>query len=335
VDLSSRQLDELLGSWALEALDPDEAALVDAALARDPALARRAASLRQVVALMGESMAAAPPPALRAPLLQRAAAAPRPDPAAASDPVTVFANQVAALTELLATVDGEEWHLPVEPYRWTVIELVAHLAVIERYTAHQLGIAPSWSPAGPTGHLEIGADQIAAAGRRPPAETVTLWREAAQATVDAARSEHAPALDAAVELHGWPFTTATALIARAFEIWTHGDDIRRATGRSLLAPEPADLRAMSSFSVGSLPLLVPVVAPDAPFEGGRVVLTGTGGGTYDLGDRSRRQFVLVADVVDYCRLAARRLPAGELDAAIEGDEQAAAHLLGAAQLFAI
>jgi alpha-D-ribose 1-methylphosphonate 5-triphosphate synthase subunit PhnG len=92
---------------------------------------------------------------------------------------------------------------------------------------------------------------------------------------------------------------------------------------------------MSSASVGTLPLLVPLVAPGARLEGGRVVLTGAGGGTYDLGDQTRRRVVLVADVVDYCRLAARRLPAAELEAVIEGDEQAAAHLLAAAQLFAI
>jgi uncharacterized protein (TIGR03083 family) len=334
VDLTPSQLDELLGPWALGALEGEEAELVEAAIAASPDLALRALALERVVALLGEWSATPAPPQLRESLLHRAALEAPPG-VAATEPVALFARQVATLAELVGSLDDRQWRQPAEPYPWTVHELVAHLVVIERYTAHQLDIAPEWAPTGSTAHLELGSGYIAAARLRPPAETTAAWHEAALATIGALRSSDGPGLDAPVELHGWPFTAAMALIARAFETWTHTDDIRRAIGAPPQAPEPSDLRAMSAFSVGTLAELVPLVAPEAPLAGGRVVLTGDGGGTYDLGDPSRRQVTLVADVVGYCRLVAGRLDPGELAAAVEGDQRAADHLLAAAQLFAV
>jgi hypothetical protein len=332
--LTPNELDELLGPWALDVLDDDERALVDAALAAEPELARRAARLQQVVALLGESAAAPPPPELRDALLASAAAAP-PEPPAATEPVALFANQVDAMADVLAALDGALWDRPVEPYPWTALELAGHIAVIDRYTAHQLGIAPWWTNAGPSGHLEMGAAEIAAVHDHEPAVTVARWQEAASATVTALRSGHGPALDTSVELHGWPLTVAGALTARSFELWTHADDIRRAAGWPLLPPSPADLRAMSQLSVTTLPLLAPVVAPDVVFKGARVVLTGEGGGTYDLGDPGERQVVLVADVIDYCHVVARRADPASLASMAEGDPRTADQLLAAARFFAL
>jgi hypothetical protein len=44
--------------------------------------------------------------------------------------------------------------------------------------------------------------------------------------------------------------------------------------------------------------------------------------------------IVVADVVDFCRLAAKRLPADQLVCHIEGDEQLAADVLVGAAVFA-
>lgn len=333
MDLTPKDVDALLGAWALDALDPDEAAAIDAALAADPALRREAAALRAVVTALGDEVAAAPSAELRGEMLARVASMVRPA-LPATDPVTAYANQVEAMSELLTGLDADGWRQPALPYEWTVHGLVAHLLVIERYMAGQLGLAPAVED-GPSGHLQMGADQIAAELARRGPDTAASWHEAATAIIDALRRGAGPGLEAPVELHGWPFTVETLMIARAFEVWTHADDIRRATRQELDAPEPADLRSMSRFSVTTLPLVWPLVAPDATFTGARVVLTGDGGGTFDLGDPTTRDALVVADVVDYCRLAARRIATSDLDVVMEGDRETGERLLAAAQVFAV
>ncbi len=335
MDLTPREIDELLGAWALGAIDPSDQARLDAAIAADPDLARRARPLQRAVTSMADGTAAPPPPGLRHRLVDTVASRPRElwDP---TDPVRLFANQVQALSELLRDLTAEDWDLLAPPYEWTVHGLVAHLLVIERYTAVQLGLAPS-GPAGPPGHLEMGADEIAEELIGTGPETAAAWRTTAQQTVRALAADDAPSLGQPLELHGWPFSVATGLVARSFEVWTHADDIRRATGRPLADPAPEDLRAMSQVSVTSLPLILPLIdgEPGTELRGARVVLTGDGGGTFDLGDPSRRDALLVADVADYCRLAARRIEPAALDATIEGDRRAARRLLAAAQAFAV
>ena len=121
----------------------------------------------------------------------------------------------------------------------------------------------------------------------------------------------------------------------AFALWAHADDIRRACGWPPSSPPPADLRTMSSFSVQSLPLLLGVVAPAVAMAPARVVLTGPGGATFDLGGYGPRAVTLVADVLDYCRLATRRVGRDEAGVVCEGDQRLGDGLLAAAQVFAI
>ncbi len=138
-------------------------------------------------------------------------------------------------------------------------------------------------------------------------------------------------------------TSAAALsllVARGFELWTHADDVRRATGRPLGSPIDEDLRTMSDHSVRSLELIQPFL-PEAPaLVPLRVVLTGSGGGTWDLGPAGDEPAVLVADVVDYCRLASQRIEPDELTVTVEpgtGGEIAplVSSLLVAARAFAV
>jgi uncharacterized protein (TIGR03083 family) len=337
MDMTPSELDEILGAWALDALDGETSAHVDRLVALDPTLAERARALREVVAGLHHTDASAPPAELRRTTLAAAARTPRRiDPG--SDVVDLFAHQVAALHELLLSLTPPQWRLRAEPYAWTVHELVAHLLVIERYTAVQLGVVDSTVPGfvpENIGHLAMGGDVIAAEAARAPLDTAAAWHDAASGTVAALRAGRGLALDAPVGLHGWPFTTTTALVARSFEIWTHADDIRRAIDAVPLAPVAADLRTMSSFSVSTLPYVLPLVAPQTEFTGARVVLTGPGGGTFDLGDPEQPATLIVVDVVDYCRLAAKRVSLESLEATIEGDEAMAADLLAASQVFSV
>jgi hypothetical protein len=96
---------------------------------------------------------------------------------------------------------------------------------------------------------------------------------------------------------------------------------------------------MSSFSVGSLPAFLPLAAPGLPVAPARVVLTGPGGGTFDLAGAGAAgpppAATLVVDVVDYCRLATRRVEIDEVDIVVEGDEALGRGLLAAARVLAV
>lgn len=349
--MTDEPVTELLASWALDALDDQARQRVEAALAHDPALVDAAAELQHVVALLGEGMATPPPAAQRPALLRAAAARPRRG-VEPSPPVEALAAQVDALAGLLGGLGPGDWRRPAAPYTWDVHGLVAHLLVIERYTAGQLGV-----PGAPVldggHHLRMGADEIAAEVAGDPQATAAAWADAARRTVAAARAGQARTAGEAVELHGWPFTAAAVLVLRTFELWTHADDIRRAVGRPLEAPPAGDLRTMASFSVASLPALLPIAAPEATPAPARVVLTGPGGATFDLladlagpaelGDHTGRDVeaapapaaTLVADVVDYCRLATRRVQPDEVDVVIEGDQALGRALLAAARVLAV
>jgi hypothetical protein len=129
-----------------------------------------------------------------------------------------------------------------------------------------------------------------------------------------------------------------------FELWTHADDIRGATGRPLRAPDPHRLALMTALAVRSLPLGLLIAGYDRAGRTARVVLTGEGGGTWvqplglgeDVSDEVAvaTDVVLVTDAVEFCRLFSQRRVPEELDVDITGDEALAADILVGAQVFA-
>lgn len=280
----------------------------------------------------------APPHAdVRAGVLAAARREPRPT-IAPMAPLDVFEHCVCDLDEVLDRLD-ETGELDrgggaaiVDAYGWTVIELVRHLAAVERHMQMALGLAPDERDPDRLDHLGVGRAFRARLAERRPIDAVRAWRDLAYGTVAALRIGAGPAAGNVVQMHQWPFSVDSLLIVRSFELWTHADDVRRATGRPLAAPPPAALRAMSSLSVQSLPVLAAVVADRDDVPGVRVVLTGEGGGTHDIGTGPRTT-TLVADVVDYCRLVARRAGPSVFD--IEGDPSPVADLVAAAQAIAM
>lgn len=287
----------------------------------------------RVLAAISELDATAPSDDVRAAVLHRAAASPR-QLTVLIAPSELYARRVGAMHALLEQLTGSDWSKPARPYSWSVHGLVAHLLVIEQYTAVQLGLETSALPLGDHDHLAIGADAIEAELRGSPAATVARWVAAAHRNVAFAQSEDFHPLESVV-MHGWPFSASAALVARAFEVWTHTDDIRRATGREPEAIAAEELRTMSSFSVASLAFLLPTVASDMSLSPTRVVLTGAGGGTYDIGGDGERAALVVADVVEYCRVVARRLEPHDLAATVEGDRELVSALLEASRAFAV
>jgi len=243
---------------------------------------------------------------------------------------------VTVLADLCAALTAEEWRLRAAPYEWTVHELVGHLVGVERYTGAALGLWEFVAEPGTEGDHLRRTDAVVAEQRlRPPSETLAEWVRLASTIADHVEAGGADRLADELTYEGWPFHVDSMLVARTFELWTHADDIRRATGRAVDVPPAEVLRAMASVSVGSLEVAVLVVNPDQAGRAFKVVLTGPGGGTWTVGEADAEpDATLVADVVDYCRVVARRIEPDQLAGDRFGDPALLRDLLEASRLLA-
>jgi uncharacterized protein (TIGR03083 family) len=346
-DLTREELDELLGAWALDALDDDARVAVEAALARHPDLAATARELREsaaglaeLSAVEGEAVASvlAAATTARVPGMDARIAEEGP-----STSAEAYADQVGALARVLERVPDDGWDRVVAPYApWTVRDLVAHLVAIEGYAASFLGLGAFEEPEGGTGdHLAMTEPTIAHYRTRPVEEVGGDWTRLAERSAAHVLTLSDEDLERPMHLHGIPFRTPSALVARTFELWTHADDIRAAVGEPLDAPPARVVHRMADASINSLPLAAYTLdTPPGPAVA-HVVLTGRGGGAWTLlvggaEDRAAEpDLVLVADVIDYCRVVSRRVNAEALDAVVEGDAELALQLLEASQFVAV
>jgi hypothetical protein len=337
--------DEWVGAWALAALDADERPLIEAALAADPEVDAEAARLEEAVAFLAEPDAATPPAGLRSRVLD-AALATRPTgappldrPREATPAVELYAAQVERFGAALAAVPAGADGALVPAYGWTIHELARHVLASERYTAAVLGVPGADAlDRRPPEHLDL-LDAESAAW---PLESVRgAARAAAERILAHARGLDRSGLGAEVRIHRIPMDVATLLVVRSFELWTHADDVHRALGEALVDPPAPELRAMSDRSVRGLPGLMLLTGVVPPPVSARVVLTGPGGGTWDV-DLSLgalagppRATTLVLSALDYCRLASRRLDPDAVACTITGDEALARQLLEASRAIAM
>jgi hypothetical protein len=146
-------------------------------------------------------------------------------------------------------------------------------------------------------------------------------------------------LGAETPMHGMRLPLGALLVVRAFELWTHENDVRAVVGLPPSVPDPATLRLMTCLAVELLPHGVARVAPDAPPVDVHLVLTGPGGGTWDLvlGDRSAPapEMSIVTDSVRFCRLVADRIGPDEIGAHVSGATGYAPTVLAGAAALAL
>ena len=115
----------------------------------------------------------------------------------------------------------------------------------------------------------------------------------------------------------------TALTVRVFEIWTHIEDLCRTLRRDPPQLDAARLHLMSHAAVHAIPLGMLLGNIDGGQHTARIVLTGRGGGVWDqplqLGlEAGEPSVTIVADAVEFCRLAAQRIAPADLDAEVDG-----------------
>jgi uncharacterized protein (TIGR03083 family) len=289
----------------------------------------------EIVALLSEAHTTAVPAAVRDSLMVAARTHPQNTPViVAASPVDAYLRQVRSFADVAASVEGGQWALQAAPYGWSLHGLVAHLLQIERYFERTIGLADGPIEPDETDHLRMGAAAIDRELQRDAGLTLADWVAVTDRIGPSLKDLD---LDRQVTFHQWPFPIGSLLVARSFELWTHADDLRRALAAPLEAPGSADIRLMSDVSVRSLPLAAHVVARSVPDGEVRMVLTGRGGGTWDLGlgAGGDRLVTVVADVVDYCRMASRRIAPSDLRIMVEGDASVAAMLLQAASIVSV
>jgi uncharacterized protein (TIGR03083 family) len=326
-------LDELLGAYALDAVDADETVAVEEYLERAPRAAHEVARLRKAAAWIGATEALTPPPELHDTVVE--AARSHRSARTEDDPfLAVYLSVTSCFDAVLDEMtDGS---LDVRTFNGlTVRELVIHLASMESTVAQVIGC-----PTVPdVTELDIERRTATFVERfrdRPLRDVREVWR----ASVDAIRQWFVgEPPDTSVHVFGIAVGRDSLLVTRAFETWTHTDDLRRVLGRDLEPPRPPTLRRMADLSVTSMPAALEVAGRARPGKTARIVLTGEGGGDWlipfgfaEVGETP--DVVFTADVVDWCRCVSERLAPEALPREVQGDPDLADDLAAASSAFA-
>ncbi len=251
-----------------------------------------------------------------------------------------FSRAADAFYRLLCALGERDWARPA--LRGLDVQgLVGHLIGVETDTHRGLRGDPEVAEAGHVASTQAAAERQVG---RSPAQTRAKWRHAADTTLDLLGSAGAGGASGAggpeVAMHGMRLPLRALLIVRAFELWTHENDIRLAAGLPASVPDPATLRLMSDLAVRLLPYAAAQASLPEPADV-HLVLTGPGGGTWDVavggatGVASPVAVSIVTDVVGFCRLAANRVAPGDLDVHVTGHAGTAAGLLAAASTLAL
>jgi uncharacterized protein (TIGR03083 family) len=225
-------------------------------------------------------------------------------------PLGALREAADAFDDLLSGLRPEHWRLPVLR-DLDVQGLVGHLIGVERDVQRSLRGDPAVADSD-----HVASTQPAAVGQqgRAPDETRTEWRQAVDATLAAASDALAGQV---LALHGMRLPVGDLLVVRAFELWVHENDIRRAAGLATRTPEPSTLVLMTRLAVQLLPHAALRAAALAGPVDLHLVLTGPGGGTWDLLLNDREpgrpdELLLVTDAEDFCRLVANRIASRDL-----------------------
>lgn len=263
----------------------------------------------------------------------RAAGRPVPDVPAIS-PAEAFSRAADAFLGLLSVLPDDAWRTPVLR-DLDVQGLVGHLTGVEDDVQRAIAGDPDVARADHVASTQPAAERQAG---RSPEETRRGWRSAADRTLADVQGAN---LDAPAPMHGMQLPLGALLVVRAFELWIHENDIRGVVGLPASVPDPATLRLMTDLAVQLLPHGVARVADDVAPLDVHLVLTGPGGGTWDvaLGDRTAPgnvpEVAIVADAVAFCRLVGDRIDPDELGAHMTGATGHAPTVLAGAAALAL
>jgi uncharacterized protein (TIGR03083 family) len=245
-------------------------------------------------------------------------------------PAEAFGRAADALHGLLCALADDDWREPV--LRGLDVQgLVGHLIGVENDVHRCVSGDPGVIDAD---HVESTQPAAARQAGRPATQTRAEWRRAVDRTL--ALVDRAGDLDVAV--HGLRLPLRALLVVRAFELWTHDNDIRRAVGFAPSVPDAATLRLMTGLAAQLLPSSAAATGLHEPTRV-RLVLTGPGGGAWTIalggGPPAPVGVRIVTDAVDFCRLAANRATPADLELYVTGAPDLAARVLAAVSALAL
>jgi uncharacterized protein (TIGR03083 family) len=247
-------------------------------------------------------------------------------------PAEAFSRAADAFYGLLCALGDDDWRVPV--LRGLDVQgLVGHLIGVEDDMHRCLSGDPEVAEAD---HVESTQPAAARQAGRSAARTRADWRSAAGRTLDLVHTAGDPCAEVAV--HGMRLPLGALMVVRAFELWTHDNDIRQAAGLPASVPDPSTLALMTSLAARLLPHAAARTGLHEPVNV-HLVLTGPGGGTWDIavgeGPADPASIRIVADAVGFCRLVANRVTSGDLDLHVGGDPGRVAGVLAAASAMAL
>jgi uncharacterized protein (TIGR03083 family) len=238
----------------------------------------------------------------------------------------------AQLYETLRALGPDAWAVAAHHGIGTVRDVVAHLVGVERLVLEWLTL-PDGEHADPSEHLAAARVASRDLDGVAPERLTELWFDAVHRVSDAC---DAVAPSKVVLAHDLPTDVDGLMLLRAFELWSHLLDVTTATGLPMPDVDEPRLALMSSRLMGAVPIALALRDLMVDVAEVRFVLTGDGGGCYDipLGPPGGDELTIVLDTVDVCRVAARRLAPDALDVTIDGDERAARTILSSLDAFA-
>jgi uncharacterized protein (TIGR03083 family) len=305
---------ELLGAWALDSCVGGEATAVEEHLAACPSCAGEAWRLRAAAGWIGVLAARPAPPRLRQVVLEAARTQRRPS--MARTLTTAYARQVTLLDQVLDDLAPADWQR-ADPRHRDLRGMVVHLVRNDSMLAADLGLP------------------VVAVRATSGTAVREAWRAQAEALRQGLSGEIE--LDRRVRLVSarQPVVRPLrdALVQRAFETWTHLDDVGAAVGRSQPTPPPEQLLRIVDLAVRMLPEALKGYGISRPGKAGLVVLSGPvcGEWTFPLGhgraDPGPVEVTIWADSLDFVRLAANRRAADAFPHEVTGDRALATRVL--------
>jgi len=247
-------------------------------------------------------------------------------------PAEAFSRAADAFYRLLCALGDDDWRITV--LRGLDVQgVVGHLIGVEDDMHRCLSGDPEVADAS---HVVSTQPAAACQAGRPAARTRADWRRAADRTLDLVHAAGDPCAE--VAMHGMRLPLGALLVVRAFELWTHDNDIRRVAGLPITVPDPPTLALMTRLAARLLPDAAARTGLHEPVNV-RLVLTGPGGGTWDIavgeGPPDPVSIRIIADAVGFCRLVANRVTPADLDLHVTGDPGRAAGVLAAASALAL
>ncbi|MFH8881260.1 maleylpyruvate isomerase N-terminal domain-containing protein [Streptomyces californicus] len=357
--LPHRDLQALLGAWALSVCSAEEAAAVEDHLSRCLPCADEAKRLREAVGLLHSDGALDLDATLRSRVVEgclarRPARIPIPAWAAPYDAET------ARLDALLRDIGDADWDAQVRlrwfekerrTDRWTTVGgVIGHLTAVDGLLSAALGLDDplgGGAPLDPTERTEA----YWAAGGSPARAVREPWRAQSHELIRTASFAGRNVAETSVSYGSFALPLQDAAVDRAFECWVHGWDIAEAVAYPYPAPSAAHLHLMIDLAARMLPAALAgrrraglagpardLVVPGEPGRSLHLEIEGHAGGDWyialdspaALGTRDTAVAQVALDAVEFCRLVAGHISPAEAAAGQEGDREAIRDVLFAA-----